>query len=144
MRGLNVMKRLFIPAWTMAGLLLLASCSCGVFREEYTPAKNQRRLTYETVKQIATAHGFTGRPNEPGLARFQNAGIELLYNGSSQLVVVRSSLCSPFSNSKEWQARCESLNDKLTEDFKRVGIPLRKLSTEEQISRNRSEASKTL
>ena len=104
--------------------------------------KRQRPLTDEAVRQVAMTNGFSERTAEHGAARFKNKEIELLYDHSSQLVVVRSSLCPLFSiplDSADWQLRCKTMSVKIAGDFNKTGIPVRNLSTEEQIKRNQGE-----
>jgi hypothetical protein len=99
-------------------------------------------MTNEAVKQVAMTNGFSERSNEHGAALFQNRDIELIYNDANQLVVVRSSLCPLFSipfDSAEWQLRCKTMSSKIAGDFDKLGMPVRKLSSEEQIKPNQGE-----
>ena len=136
------MKRLLTTSLAVGVLSCLTSCSCGIFRDEFVPVKRQKPTTNEAVKQIAMTNGFSERSAEHGVARFQNRDIELLYSDVSQLVVVRSSHCPLFSipfDPAEWKLRCRTTSSKIAGDFNSIGIPVRNLSTEEQIRRNQGE-----
>lgn len=114
----------------------LASCSCGIFREEFVPESKRSKLTEATTKQVAIKNGFSERTGENGYARYRNKDIEFLYHDCTQVVVVRSSLCPLFSMPlapAEWQSRCESMSTNIMGSFKDLGISMRKLSPREQI-----------
>ena len=131
------MKRRLTTSLAVGVLSCLTSCSCGIFRDGFAPVK--RPMTDDAVKQVAMTNGFSQRSNEHGAARFKNRDINLLYNNTNQLVVVRSSLCPLFSiprYSAEWQSRCKTMSSKIAGDFHEFGVPVRKLSSEEQIKRN--------
>ncbi len=136
------MKRLLTTFLAVGVLSCLTSCSCGIFRDEYVPVKPQRPLTDEAVKQVAMTNGFSERSAEHGAARFQSRDFELLFKDTNQLLVVRSSLCPLFSipfDPADWKSRCRTTSSKIAGDFYKIGIPVRSLSTEEQIRRNQGE-----
>ncbi len=136
------MKGLLITSFALGVFSCLTSCSCGIFRDEFVPMKRLRPLTDQAVRQVAMTNGFSERSAEHGSSRFKNNDIDILYDHSSQLVVVRSSLCPLFSmplDSADWQTRCKAMSVKIAGDFNKAGIPVCNLSAEEQIKRNQGE-----
>jgi hypothetical protein len=130
------MKRLFEILMVIGVITCITSCSCGIYRDEFVPVSNKKPLTEETAKQVAMRNGFSERTMENGATRFQNEDIEILYQDSKQLLVVRSSICPFFampSNSDEWQSRCELISSKIAGGFQGMGVPVRKLTSQERI-----------
>lgn len=117
----------------------LSSCLCGIFRNEYVPAKKQVHLSDQLVTRVAAANGFSPKPPEHSRTRFAREDVELLYEDGGQVLVLRSSYC-PFIlfrvDPKPWESRCKEYAGMIEKSFRAIDVPLRELSTDESIARH--------
>ena len=134
------MKNLITICLITVSLLFLTSCSCAIYREEFTPLKGRGILTEKAVQQVAASSGFSQRSKEQGQSRFENDDVELLYDSSADVIIIRSSLCPFFSvpfDPQGWHSDCENLTNEVVRGFDTSRIPLRKLSLQERINQHK-------
>lgn len=127
-------------AFVAAAVAGLAGCSCGIFRNEYVPATARARMSDRLVTRVAAASGFSPKSPADAQTRFAKKDVELIFEERGQVLVLRSSYCPlvPFRVDPEpWESRCKEDAEMIEKCFRIAGVPLRKLSTDESIARDR-------
>lgn len=115
------------------GLVVLPSCSCGIYWKEYGPSNRRQVLKDDTVAQVAAINGFRKKASGEGGMEYRKKGFLLIHSHDGRKLRFSTSFCpAPWNlhRVRKWQPECESMDEAIVASFRNLGVRLKEIPSE--------------